>query len=65
MSAKSDGLNNGQIERVVRLLCLPAELRTLHAHEEDPVGDLVNGTAIGGMQAIDLALHAAPSFGPG
>ena len=62
---KPAGLKNGQSERVVRLLCLPLKLGSLHANEEDPVGDLVGGTAIGGVQAGDLAFHAAPSFWPG
>ena len=34
----------------------------MYANEEDPVGDLVGGTAIGGVEAGDLALHAAPSL---
>jgi hypothetical protein len=41
------------------------KLDSLHLNEEDPVGDLVGGTAIGGVQAGDLAFHAAPSFWPG
>jgi hypothetical protein len=37
----------------------------LHPDEEDSVGDLDGGTAIGGVQSGDLAFHAAPSFWPG
>jgi hypothetical protein len=36
----------------------------LHANQEDAVGDVIGGTAIGGVQAGDLAFHAAPSFWP-
>jgi hypothetical protein len=42
-------------------LCLATELDTLHANQEDSVGDLIGGTAIGFVQASDLAFHAAPS----
>jgi hypothetical protein len=49
MSAKSDGLKNGQSERVVRLLCMTLKPDSLHANEEDAVGDLIGGAAIGGM----------------
>ena len=55
-------LKNGQSKCVVGLLCLPLKLDSLHADEENPVGDLVGGTAIGGVQASDLPFHAAPSF---
>ena len=58
------GFKNGQRECVIGLLCLPLEFGSLNANEEYPVGDLVGGTAIGGVQAGDLAFHAAPSFWP-
>jgi hypothetical protein len=38
------------------------KLGSLHRNQENSVGDLVGGTAIGGVQAGDLAFHAAPSF---
>jgi hypothetical protein len=62
VSGKPTGLKNGQSERVVRFLCLPLKLDSLYPNQEDSVGDLVGGTAIGGVQARDLAFHTAPSF---
>ena len=64
VAGKPAGLKNGQSQRVVGLLRLPTKLDSLHPNQEDSVGDLVGGTAIGGMQAGDLAFHAAPSFWP-
>jgi hypothetical protein len=62
MARKTAGLNNGQTERVVGFLRLPTKMDSLHPNKEDSVGDLVGGTAIGGVQARDLSFHAAPSF---
>ena len=59
---KATGLKNGQSERVVRFWGLPTKMDSLHPNQEDSVGDLVGSTAIGGVQACDLAFHAAPSF---
>jgi hypothetical protein len=64
VAGKPAGLKNGQSERVVWLLCLPAKLDSLHPNEEDSVGDLVGGTAIGGVQAVDQVFRAAPSLWP-
>ena len=50
MVGESEGLKNGQTKRVVRLLCLPPEVGTRDAHQEDSIGNLVGGAAIGGMQ---------------
>jgi hypothetical protein len=46
---KSAELENGQRERVVRLLFMSTKLDSLHCNEKDPVRDLVSSTAIGGM----------------
>src|ERR1022692_5025421 len=62
VASKPTGLKNGQSQGVVRFLCLPTKLDTLHPNQEDSVGDLVGGTAIGGVQAGDLAFHAEPAF---
>jgi hypothetical protein len=43
---------------------LATKLDSLHSNQENSVGDLVGGTAIGGVQAGDLAFHAASSFWP-
>jgi hypothetical protein len=53
VAGKSDGLKDGQSESVVGLLCLSTKLDTLHPNEENPVGDLVGGAAIGGVQSVD------------
>jgi hypothetical protein len=65
VARKPAGFKNGQRKRVVGLLCLATKLDSLHPDKEDSVGNLVDGTAIGGVQAGDLAFHAAPSFWPG
>ena len=65
VTSKSAGFKNVQSQRVVRLLCLPLKLRTLHLNEKNSVGNLVGRTTIGGVEAGDLAFHAAPSFWPG
>lgn len=65
VATKPAGRKNGQCEGVVGLLGLPTKLSALHANQEDSVRDLVGGTAIGGVQAGNLAFHAAPSFGAG
>src|SRR5579862_3051342 len=62
MAGKSAWFENGQIYRVVRLLRVSTELCTLDANQKESIGDLVGGTAVGGVQARDLASHAAPSF---
>jgi hypothetical protein len=46
-------------------LGLPTKLDALHTNEEDTVWNLIDRTAIGGMQSGDLPFHAAPSFWPG
>ena len=63
MARESAGFKNGQSQGVVALLCL-AKLDPLKANEEDAVGDLVGGTAIGGVEADELAFHATPAFWP-
>ena len=52
MASESAGLKNGKSERVIGLLCLPAKMDSLHPNQEDSVGDLVRGTAIGGVQSV-------------
>ncbi len=62
LSGESAGFKDGETQGVIGLLCMPAELGAVHPNQEDTVGNLVSGTAIGGVQAWDLAFHAAPSF---
>ena len=65
LSGKPAGLKDGQSQCVIGLLCLPLKPGPLHPNQEDSVRNLVGGTAIGGVQAGDLAFHAAPSFWAG
>src|SRR5271167_1016703 len=61
---KSPGFENGEGNGVIRFLCLPTKLDSLHPNEEESIGDLVRSAPIRGMEACDLAFHAAPSFWP-
>ena len=65
VAGKPAGLKNGQTERVIGLPCLTLKPYSLRPNEEDSVGDPVRGTAIGGVQAVDLAFQGAPSLRPG
>ncbi len=42
------GLKDGQRQRVIGFLCLPLKPSPLHFNQEDSVGNLVSGRAIGG-----------------
>ena len=55
VARKTGGLKNGQSQGVVGFLGLPAEQDSLYPDKENRVRDLVGGTAIGGVQAGDLA----------
>ena len=61
MAGKSAGFKNGQSECVIGLLCQPTKIDTLHANQEDSVGDLVGSTAIGGVQAGNSAPRLSAS----
>ena len=56
-------LDYGKAEKVKRLLGMPAVLGTLYPDQEQAVRDCCTG-ASRFMQALDMALHAAPSFWP-
>ena len=51
LPGESAGLKDGESEGVIGLLCMPAILGSFDADEEDAVGHLVGGTAIGVVQA--------------
>jgi len=64
MAREPAGLQDDETERVVGLWGLPGKLDSLNPNKEHSIGDRVGNTAIGGMQACDLAFHATPVSGP-
>jgi hypothetical protein len=59
VACKPAGFKNGKRQCVIGFLGLPLKAHALHPDEEDPIRDLVGSTAIGGVEAGDLALFAA------
>src|SRR5439155_5788127 len=57
------GLKNSEADLVIRFLCMPAILHSIHPGEEYSIRDGVDGRPIGRTEALEIAPHAAPSFG--